>query len=558
MFFKREKKQTKRIEPVAEVKRNGSIYDVELDADEKPLADMVKEYAVTKSAPKPSYPEGTAMDSCESSPTMEPSAGFVNPRSMRFYIASSSFMGYYNMAIIAQHWFVMKGCSWKAREAVKKWFEVSDNGGEALTPTQSKFIEKCNQAYKLRENLLQAVTFNNIFGVRHILFKHKDPNFDYSTPFNPDAFANGNYAGMSQIDPYWMNPALENDDLTDPTRINFYEPEYWTINGKLYHRSHFVILKGEEVSDYLKPTYRYGGISLVQRLYERVYASESTANEAPELTKSKRLYVRKVNIDTTQAGVGKFRKAMNFISRMRDNFGTEIMGKEDEMMKFDTALTDLDQVIMTQFHLACAIIGGPVSKILGTGHSGFSTGETDDDFWIQGVEELQGNEMKEIVEAHFARLIPSEITPKLNITPEIDITWNSLKVMSEKEEAEVRQFNANTVSILYGEGLITKDDTAKFLAKDKGFDISASDKPVEHSDIEEDDIYTDEFERDDIQQQSLNGAQVQSLVDVASKVKIGELERDAAIEIITSSFPIDREQAKLIIPETSSVEKESI
>lgn len=488
MFFKREKRQQKRIEPVAEVNKKSSFYDSELDYDEKSLAEMVKEYAVTKAAPNPTYPEGTAMDSCASSPTMEPSAGFINPRAMRFYIASSSFMGYYNMAIIAQHWFVMKGCSWKAREAVKKWFEVSNNGGDALTPMQAKFIEKCNKAYKLRENLLQAVTFNNIFGVRHILFKHKDPNFDYSQPFNPDAFANGNYAGMSQIDPYWMNPALENDDLTDPTRINFYEPECWTIKDNLYHRSHFVILKGEEVSDYLKPTYRYGGISLVQRLYERIYAAESTANEAPELTKSKRLYVRKVNIDTTQAGVGKFRKTMNFISRMRDNFGTEIMGKEDEMEKFDTALTDLDQVIMTQFHLACAIIGGPVSKILGTGHSGFSTGETDDDFWIQGVEELQGNEMAEIVEAHFARLIPSEITPKLNITPELDITWNPLKVMSAQEVATTRLANSQADAQWQTTGAIDDVDIRQRITKDpnSGFDgIEMRDSDYEVDDGEE-------------------------------------------------------------------------
>lgn len=53
--------------------------------------------------------------------------------------------------------------------------------------------------------------------------------------------------------------------------------------------------------------------------------------------------------------------------------------------------------------------------------------------------------------------------------------------------------------------------------------------------------------QDNVQQQALNGAQVSSLVEVAQNVASGMLSRNAAIEIIMSSFPIDRESAVRIV-----------
>ena len=89
---------------------------------------------------------------------------------------------------------------------------------------------------------------------------------------------------------------------------------------------------------------------------------------------------------------------------------------------------------MGQYAIVCAIFGDPVSKIMGSGHSGFSTGETDDDYYTQELEEMQGNDIQEICEAHYERLMPS-----MGLEQMPEIIWNPIKVMSEKEEAEVQE-----------------------------------------------------------------------------------------------------------------------
>jgi len=430
----------------------------------------IRDHAIQRTAPKPQNKtvKNGAMDSCIGE-SAQYSANYenVNPYVLSYYIASSSFIGYYPCAVIGQQPLVAKGCAMKPKDAVKKGWDIELSSGDNLSLEQIKIVTKLDKKYKLKENMVEGVTFRNVFGVRHILFKNTDPNFDYSQPFNPDAFSNGKYEGMSQIDPYHLTPELDDTDLIDPTSINFYNPTYWNLNGKRYHRSHFVILKGDEVADYLKPTYRYGGVPLTQKIYERVYAAERTANEAPQLTMTKRLLIRKMDLDKVQANKRKVRQNLELANEFRDNYGVTIAGKEEEINQIDTNLTDLDNVITTQYQLVRAELGIPAVKF-GFSSTGFSGGSEENDMYLEDVEALQGNEMTEIYEAHYARLIPSELSGDLGIKNlEIELNWRSLKIMSDIDKSTVRVNNANADTMLYNASAIDNIDIREKLIKDK-------------------------------------------------------------------------------------------
>lgn len=443
--------------------------------------DYIAENAIQRTAPKVKVVEGAAMDGCEgSSAQYQANFDSANPHLLSYFIASSSFIGYYACAIIAQHWLVSKGCEMKAKDAVKKGWDISINDGTELDAKQIKIIEALDKKYRLKYNMSEGVKFKNIFGIRHLLFKNIDPNFDYEKPFNPDSFKDGKYAGISQIDPYWVTPVFDNVDLTDPTSIGFYDPTFWQVNGKKYHKSHFVILLGDEVSDYLKPTYRYGGISLAQKVYERVYAAERTANEAPQLAMTKRLQVRKTDLAKAQANKDKFVKNLQTANDYRDNYGVTVVGKDEDIVQLETSLADLDDVIMTQYQLVCSEFGIPATKLLGTSPKGFSSGDTDNDIYLEDVEELQGNDMNEIAQAHYARLIPSSLSKALNIKDlEIELTWRPLKIQSESEISTARSNNANADAALFNTGAIDNIDIRQKLINDKNSGYSGLKMPDE-------------------------------------------------------------------------------
>ena len=209
----------------------------------------------------------------------------INPNIFAWY-TSQGFIGYQACSILQQNWLVNKACEQRGKDAVSKWFSMSVNDGEDVDKEILAYITKRNLNMKLKLNLTRAHKFNNVFGVRHVLFVVESDDKDYyQNPFNPDSIKEGSYKGISQIDPYWIAQNLTGEGVSDPTSIDFYEPEHWVVAGKKIHRSHFTILRGAEVSDFLKPSYLYGGLSLVQRIYERVYAAERTANEAPQLAR---------------------------------------------------------------------------------------------------------------------------------------------------------------------------------------------------------------------------------------------------------------------------------
>ena len=115
---------------------------------------------------------------------------------------------------------------------------------------------------------------------------------DMEKPYNIDGVKKGSYHGMAVVEPYWVNTELDAESAGDPSSPHFYEPTWYVLaGGKRIHRSWVIKAINSEVSDVLKPTYFFGGIPLTQQIYERVYAADRVANEAPMLALTKRLLV---------------------------------------------------------------------------------------------------------------------------------------------------------------------------------------------------------------------------------------------------------------------------
>ncbi len=383
------------------------------------------------------------------------------------FFSSQTFIGYQISALIAQNWLVNKACTQKVRDAVKSWYVPTINdGGDGVDADVISRIKKIDKRMGLKKHLIQAGRFNNIFGIRHVLFEYED--VDYEKPFNADGIKPGSYLGMTQIDPYWLSPHLSGKDVSDPTSQDFYNPEHWVVGGRgKIHRSHFVILRGPEVADYLKPSYQYAGIGLPQLIFERAYAAERTANEAPEVAMSKRLNVRKVDLEKVAADPAAFEEALGDLVNFRDNFGVHVIDIEEEHQQFDTNLTDFDSVIMTQYQIAAAISNTPATKLMGTAPKGFNaTGEFEIESYHEELESIQEMDLSPIIERHNLCLMKSAILPEFGKEYEVDVVWNPVKVESRKEKAEINEINSRTDKNYIESGAISQEEVRLRLIND--------------------------------------------------------------------------------------------
>lgn len=373
------------------------------------------------------------------------------PEVQAMWYGSQGFIGYQMAATMAQHWLINKACLIPARDAIRKGYAFTINDGRAVPPEALAAIEKANKRYKLNKSLVEFVKMGRVFGIRVALFRveSNDPDY-YVKPFNPDAVTPGSYRGISQIDPYWVTPELTSATASDPAALDFYEPTYWIVNNQRYHKSHLVIMRGPEVADVLKPSYLYGGLSVPQMIYERAYAAERTANEAPQLALTKRAMVFYTDAGKALANQAAFEERLSVWAQFRDNFGVKVADKEaDKVEQHDTSLADLDAVIMTQYQIVAAAANVPATKLLGTTPKGFnSTGDYEAESYHEELESIQVNDMEPLIDRHMVCLIRSEIAPRFGCAPfTVDCTWKPLASMSNKEAAEVRKINAEADKI---------------------------------------------------------------------------------------------------------------
>ncbi|QOV06224.1 minor head protein [Burkholderia phage Maja] len=392
-------------------------------------------------------------------------SAYSMPEALQDWYISQGFIGYQACALIDQHWLVDKACSLAGEDAIRNGWQLKALGeGDEIDEEDLEAFKKIDVEFKVKEALTEFNRFKNVFGIRIALFEVESDDEDYyEKPFNPDGITEGSYKGISQVDPYWMMPMLTAESTADPSNRFFYEPEFWIISGKKYHRSHLIIARGPQPADILKPTYIFGGIPLTQRIYERVYAAERTANEAPLLAMNKRTTA--IHTDTAKAIAqeDKFIQRILFWTKYRDNHAVKILDKEETMEQFDTSLADFDSVIMGQYQLVAAIAKVPATKLLGTSPKGFNaTGEFETISYHEELESIQEHVYMPFLQRHY--LIARR---SLGIETEIDVVMEPVASMTAQQQADLNKTKADAGKVLIDGGVISPDEERNRIRDDK-------------------------------------------------------------------------------------------
>lgn len=461
-LFKRKAPHVKEAQPERRVFSTDFTYDLSLET-------RVIEQQIAASFTPPRK-EHLMVGTMDASPGAKFFAPNINiPNSIMGWYAAQGFIGYQNCAMLSQHWLIGRACLMPAEDAMRKGYEITSNDGEDIDPKMLDKIRQGDVQYNINKNLKELIQFGRVFGIRIAMFQIDvpDPEEFYANPFNIDGVPKGSYRGISQIDPYWITPQLDGEAAGNPGSIDFYEPTWWRITGMLVHRSHLIIYRTQEVADILKPTYIYGGIPIPQQIYERVYAAERSANEAPMLLMTKRTDVIKTDMSQALANQGKFESRMIQYTHNRTSHGVKTIDLEEEFNRFDTTLANVDDVINNQYHLVAAASSIPITKLMGTSPKGGlnHNGDYNEANYHEFLESLQETGMTQLVERHHQIMIKSDIAPNKPFAT--CINWNELDALTGREQAEINKMKAEAGNALINSGAIDATDERKRIVADK-------------------------------------------------------------------------------------------
>src|SRR5690606_28734600 len=107
-------------------------------------------------------------------------------------------------------------------------------------------------------------------------------------------------------------------------------------------------------------------------------------------------------------------------SQLMNNYGIKVTGEGETIQQFDTALGDVDTVIMTQYQLVASGCGVPATKLLGTQPKGWNaTGDYEQSVYREDLESIQTNDLSPLLARHYQLVAKSTGKPVIPV----DVQW---------------------------------------------------------------------------------------------------------------------------------------
>ena len=234
-------------------------------------------------------------------------------------------------------------------------------------------------------------------------------------------------------------------------------------DGKRLHKSWVVKAVNGNVPDILKPTYYYGGYPIPQLVYQRVYAAESVANEAPMLAKSKRLLYMDGNLGNYVLNQNKAENDAKAFTYFRDNWGVVIKRPDQAIGQIDTSLTDFDAVMMSQYQLVAAAAGMQATKLLETQPKGFNaSGDFEKAQYNSLLQSIQKEDYMPYLNFHYMLLLKS----RFNKEYVVECEFNPIDTPSIRELAECNEIKSRINTSYVAAGVISNDECRETLRLD--------------------------------------------------------------------------------------------
>ncbi|MBO4556879.1 MAG: DUF1073 domain-containing protein [Elusimicrobiales bacterium] len=388
------------------------------------------------------------------------------------FYGKHGFIGWQLCAVIAQNWAVQNACSIPAEDAARPGWEnrfaegtaAETESGTDAADIPAKVKELALQKYGLMQALIRHARNMKIFGVSYLLPVF-DTDYDYSKPYNADGIQPGSFKGFKVIDPYWAMPQWGRQSMSNPASMAFYEPAYYALPGGIkIHATQILKAVNAEVPDILKPSYYFGGIPLTQMIYERVYAAEKVANEAPLMALTKRTSVLYTNLDDVLENPDVAARNLATITRFRDNQGIMLQDLEARYEQHDISLADFDALISTQYQLVAAVAKMPAEKLFKTPISGLGqTGAYAEHDYKQELQSLQERVYMPVVNRANEIIMRSDIGSDAAIAA----AFCPVDMPTEREKAEMQELKARINTSYLNSGVITPEEARDALRQDK-------------------------------------------------------------------------------------------
>ena len=315
----------------------------------------------------------------------------------------------------------------------------------------------------------ETIKWSRLYGgaLAVMLIDGQDP----ATPLRLNTIRKGQFCGLLSLDRWMVEPSLS--DLVTEYGPNLGLPKFYTVTANApalsrmrIHYSRCIRLEGVRLPYWQRVMENLWGISVLERLYDRMIAFDSASTGAAQLVYKS--YIRTYKIKDMREVVAAGGDALNGLIKYTDMMrrfqgieGMTLIDAEDDMAaESHGAFSGLADALVQFGQQLSGALQIPLVRLFGQSPAGFSTGETDLRNYYDTIKQQQEKDLRVPLTKVWRAMAASE---GIELPEGTKIEFNSLWEMSDEQKATIASTVATAVGAMEEAGLIDKPTALKEL-----------------------------------------------------------------------------------------------
>ncbi len=263
------------------------------------------------------------------------------------------------------------------------------------------------------------------------------------------------------------------------------------------HYSRVLRFDGQDLPYWQKIAENLWGQSVLERLFDRLLAFDSTTQGAAQLVYKAHLRTYKVEnlrevIAMGGAPLEGLTKQIDFVRATQSNEGMTLMDTKDEFESHSYTFAGLDTVLLQFGQQISGALDIPLVKLFGQSPAGLnSTGESDIRNYYYGLTQQQERRMRSPITKLLQVSYQSKFGKPL---PEgSDFTFRALWQLSDEQKAQIAASDTSSITSAFTSGLVGRKTALNELRQSSRVTGRWSNITDEEIEAADDDVNTGEF-----------------------------------------------------------------
>lgn len=332
-------------------------------------------------------------------------------------------------------------------------------------------IDRVIKAYGVWDKLCETIQWGRLYGgsIAVALIDGQDPR----TPLRLEAIGPGQFKGLIAFDRWQVDPTLE--DLVTDYGPDLGKPRYYRVGsnapalrGEVVHYSRVMVRHvGVKLPYQQQLQEQLWGISIIERLYDRMVGFDSASTGAAQLIFKSWLRTLSVDglRDIVAAGGKPLAGLTAYVENMRRYQGIEGVSMIDVKDKFETqsnsAFSGIDPILGRLAEQLSGATEIPLVRLFGQTPGGLNTdGDSALATYYDSIGSRQARDLGFGVHIIYQLAARSK---GIVLPTDFELEFRSLYEMDEEQKANIAKTSTETVLSVYGEGVISDQTLLKEL-----------------------------------------------------------------------------------------------